>query len=120
MAQVSGYEQAAKAKTEEEQKRKEKKAAMARPTRANSSPNMDAAARAAQQEGAQQSAGSTALTSFLILPCFAGAAAAQSCKVPFHMATIYSQWQGIVAVCLLAPHTHVHSAACGASSAGVR
>ena len=40
--------QAIKARSEEEQRRKKKKAAMARPTRANSSPNMDAAARAAQ------------------------------------------------------------------------
>ena len=45
--------QAIKARGEAEQKRKEKKAAMARPTRASSNPNMDpAAARESQQRPA--------------------------------------------------------------------
>lgn len=45
--------QAIKARGEAEQKRKEKKAAMARPTRASSNPNMDpAAARETQQRPA--------------------------------------------------------------------
>ena len=50
--------QAIKARGEAEQKRKEKKAAMARPSRANSNPNMGSAARLAKQGGdLQQAAG---------------------------------------------------------------